>query len=266
MDRTISDIQKDQALRTVFLDEGALDGKHRYPSVCAVVVDDAESVHKAIEQTIHKLALRGDFRLEKAADGFRERGFHHVDDPLVARQEFLRLIPRLDVEWWCASNLLPHSDPYDSLPAQFEWLLEKILKKAKNKRLKFVFEQNARLNSLYPRIVQNSIAKAGYDHNLVRCEIGDKSVRALSIADYCIAVCTEAITVWRQLCCNLSGLQAKHEYRTYAHLEPACSVLFASNIRKSLSSRSSRRLIDHSYFEVTGKHNKSCDHFDTNHV
>ena len=253
-------------VRTVFLDEGALDGRHRYPSVCAVVVDDVAAVNSAIEDAIHKLALKPDFRLEKSFDGFRKRGFHHVDDPVVAQQSFLQLLPSFDIEWWCASNLNPDSDPYDTLPDQFEWLLEGILRKSKDKNIRFVFEQNSRLNGLYPMIVEKSTARAKYDPKLVSFGIGTKSDRALSIADYCISIGTSALTAWMEFCCDTYKLTEKHEYRSYVVMEPSCSVFFAWDFQRSLSSRSSGRLHERTYFDFAGVHHETCRNFIDVHV
>lgn len=243
---------------TVFFDEGALDGKARIPSACAVIVDDVDAIHKAIESTIHRLALRRDFRLESASGDFRTRGFHHAEDPPIARHEFLRLIPTLDLEWWCSSNLQPSSDPYDTLANQFQWLAERILRKLRNKNVTFVFEQNSRLNGTFRKIVDISVLRSGYDPLLVSHRIGDKQDRALSIADYCISVSSKAIVVWMDSCCDTSKLPARFQYRNFALIEKACSVLHPWGMNRSLSSRTSGRLLDRSYFQLTGHHRDSC--------
>lgn len=243
---------------TVFLDEGALDGPARIPSACAVVVEDVEGVQNAIETTIHKLSLRRDFRLESASKDFRDRGFHHAEDPFIARQEFLHLIPKLDLDWWCSSNLQPSSDSYETLAKQFQWVVERILLKLQNKNVNFVFEENSRLNSTFGTIVNMSTSKSEYNPALVNYRIGRKKDRVLSVADYCISVSSQALVEWMKACCDKSELHSRYQYRNYALLEKACSVLHPWGMKRSLSSRTSGRLLDRSYFQLTGHHHDSC--------
>lgn len=243
---------------TVFLDEGALDGDYRFPSACAVLVGDVDLIDQKIESTIHRLLLRPDFSLEPAAKKFRSTGFHHVEDNVLAQNTFLNLLPRLDFHWWCSSDLQPPADPYVALPNQFEWIVHKILQKLKDKRVHFVFEQNERLNRQFSSIVESAVKKAKYDPQLVTFSIGTKKNRALAIADYCIAIATQAISVWMDACCDVSKLHRKYQYRTFASIEPLCSVLFSSNLNRSISSRSSTRLGDKSYFQLAGRHNTTC--------
>lgn len=207
---------------------------------------------------IHQLWLTPDFQLESAAKNLRDRGFHHAEDPPIARRRFIELIPTLDIEWWCSSNLQPSSDSYATLPFQFQWLLERILQKLENSAVRFVFEQNSRLNKIYPSLVHTAVNKVGYDPDLVHHTIGDKQDRALAIADYCISVTSQAIVTWRESCCDISKLPNTFQYRNYARLEVACSVIYAWDLKKSLSSRTSGRLLDRSYYEVTGHHTDSC--------
>lgn len=120
-----------------------------------------------------------------------------------------------------------------------------------------MFEQNQRLQTQYPRIVRSAAEAARTSLDLVSHAIGTKADRVLSVADYCIAISTQAIKVWTELCCDIQLLPKKFEYRDFAGIEPSCSVLFASNFRKSVSSRAVR-LADHTYFDVAGVHARSC--------
>lgn len=242
----------------VFLDEGALDGDARFPSASAVIVRDAAAVSEQIEDLIHELTLQPDFQLEPNAARLERIGFHHVDDNFLAKSRFKALLPRLDFEWLCSSNLLVGTDdPYDTLPAQFEWVVSRTLQKYRGRKLSFVFEQNQRLQMQYPRIVESAAEATRTPLALVSLSIGTKTDRVLSVADYCISVSAQAIKVWMDLCCEIHRLHKKFEYRDFASIEPLCSSLFASNFRKSVSSRATR-LADHTYFEVTGVHAASC--------
>lgn len=244
---------------TVFLDEGALDGDARFPSVCAVIVGKVESVEAAIEETIHKLLLRPNFRLEPSAQKFQKNGFHHVDDNLLAKHTFIDLLPRLDFDWWCSSNLEPPLDSYETLSDQFEWLLERILQKLKDKEVLFVFEQNDRLNNKFAVIVKTAVEKTNYNPELVNHVVGTKKNRSLAIADYCIAIATQAIAAWMRACCDVAKAHKQHHYRTFASIEPSCSVLYSWDMKRSISGRS-KRLTDRSYFEVSGRHHSTCSH------
>ncbi|MHA7144955.1 hypothetical protein ACX80U_09595 [Arthrobacter sp. TmT3-37] len=250
---------------TVFLDEGALDGDARFPSACAVVVGNVASVEAAIEKEMHNLLLRPDFRLEPSAKKFEKIGFHHVDDNVIAKQAFLNLLPRLDFDWWCSSNLHPSEDSYETLSDQFEWLIEKILQKLKTGNVHFIFEQNGRLDSQFPLIVETAVRNANYNPDSVCHSIGTKRDRSLAIADYCIAVATQATAVWMTACCEVAKARKRHPYRTFVRIEPLCSVLYSWDIKKSISSRSDR-LGDQSYFELTGRHHPDCSHAGTSEV
>ena len=240
------------------MDEGALDGGARFPSASAVIVRDAAAVSRQIEDLIHELNLQPDFQLEPKAAHLERTGFHHVEDNVLAKSRFKALLPRLDFEWLCSSNLLlGDEDPYDSLPTQFEWLVTRILQKYRDREVNIVFEQNQRLQTRYPLIIRTAAKAARTSLDLVSHSIGTKADRVLSIADYCIAISTQAIKVWTDLCCDIHLLPKKFEYRDFALIEPSCSALFASNFRKSVSSRTVR-LADHTYFEVAGVHARNC--------
>ncbi|MHA7275733.1 hypothetical protein ACX80O_04280 [Arthrobacter sp. Hz1] len=244
----------------MFLDEGALDGDARFPSACAVIVGNVQSIEAAIEQAIRSLLLRPDFRLEPSAQKFEKTGFHHVEDNFIAKQAFLNLLPKLDFDWWCSSNLEPSEDSYATLSDQFGWLVMGILRKLKDKQVHFVFEQNDRLKGQFSEIVQTAIERTNYDPALVSHSIGTKQDRSLAIADYCIAIATQAIAVWMKACCDVAKARKEHPYRTLASIEPSCSVLYSWDIGKSISSRSSGRLGDRSYFQLAGRHHSSCSH------
>lgn len=242
----------------VYLDEGALDGDARFPSAGAVIVRDAAAVSEKIEDLIHELTLQPDFQLEPNAARLEHIGFHHVDDNFLAKSRFKALLPRLDFEWMCSSNLLVgDDDPYDFLPAQFTWVVSRVLQKYRGREVKLVFEQNQRLQAQYPLIVESAAKVARTPLALVSHSIGTKTDRVLSVADYCIAIATQAIRVWTDTCCDIHRLPKKFEYRDFVTIEPACSSLFASNFQKSISNRATR-LADHSYFEVAGVHAPSC--------
>lgn len=241
----------------VYLDEGALDGKARLPSACAVIVGDAPSVTEQIENLIHELTLQPAFRLEPGAARFEEIGFHHVEDNFYAKERFRSLLPRLDFEWWCSSNLAAGDDPYEILPDQFRWIVTGILQKYPGRNIKFVFEQNERLKAHYPIIIQSAVTAAGVSSELITFSIGSKLDRILSVADYCIAIASGATKIWMDLCCNSGSLNKKFEYRNFAAIEPLCSTLFAANLQKSISNRAAR-LSDHSFFELAGVHRPSC--------
>lgn len=242
----------------VFLDEGALDGDARFPAVCAVVVQDSGGVSEQIENLIHELYLQPDFQLEPRAAHLELTGFHHVDDNYLAKSRFKALLPRLDFEWMCSSNLdIADGDPYDLLPAQFEWILRRVLQRYRNRSVHFVFEQNQRLQAQYESILHSATTITGRSISDVSHSIGTKADRVLSVADYCIALSAQAIKAWKDVCCDITSLNRRRAYRDFALIEPLCSALFASNIPKILSNRSIR-LADHSYFDVTGMHSGSC--------
>ncbi|MVT25728.1 hypothetical protein [Nesterenkonia alkaliphila] len=243
---------------TIFLDEGALDGEFRFPSACAVVVEDVETVQTTIEKTIHELALSQDFRMESTAAEFASRGFHHSQDPLIAKREFIKIIPKLNLDWWCSSHLNPSDDPYSTLDKQFQWVMDRILLKLKSRPVEFVFEQNSKLNRSFRGWVDNSTLRSGYDSSLVSYRIGTKADRVLSVADYCISVSSQAISKWMALCCETSKLPNYFCYRNFALLERSCSVLHPWGMKRSLSSRTSGRLKDRSYFQLTGEHRPTC--------
>jgi hypothetical protein len=243
---------------TVFLDEGALDGDARLPSACAVIVGDVASATEQIENLIHELTLQPAFRLEPGAARFGEVGFHHVEDNFLAKERFKGLLPRMDFEWWCSANLDTQADdPYANLPDQFRWVTGRILQKYRGRRVHFVFEQNDRLRTHFPSIVESAVTTAGISADLVTFSIGTKLDRVLSVADYCIALASQATKVWMETCCDTHTLHRKHPYRSFAEIEPLCSTLFAANFRKSISNRATR-LADHSFFEVAGFHSASC--------
>lgn len=241
----------------VYLDEGALDGKARLPSACAVVVGDAPSVTKQIETLIHELTLEPSFRLERNAARFEEIGFHHVEDNFYAKERFRALLPKLDFEWWCSSNLGAGNDPYEILPDQFCWIITGILQKYPGRNIKFIFEQNDKLKEHYPAIIRSAVAAARTSPDLATFSIGSKLDRILSIADYCIAIASGITKMWMESCCNPSSLSGTFQYRNFAAIEPLCSILFAANLQKSISSRATR-LSDHSFFEMAGVHMSSC--------
>lgn len=245
---------------TVLLDEGALDGDARFPSACAVIVGNFESVEEEIAKSMKNLLLRPDFRLEPGAEQFERTGFHHVEDNLIARQAFLNLLPRLDFDWWCSSNLEPTIDPYATLPHQFQWLIERILQKLKDENVHFIFEQNDRLKGLFSQIIDLAVEKTNYNSELVSHSIGSKQDRSLAIADYCIAIATQAIAVWMKACCEVTQARMQHPYRTFRRIEPSCSVLYSWDMKESISSRSSGRLGDRSYFQLAGRHHPDCSH------
>lgn len=246
--------------KTVFLDEGALDGDARCPSACAVVVDDVDTVRGQVEARIHNLALRLDYRLEASPDKLIEFGFHHVADNKLARQSFIDLLPRLDFEWWCSSNLQDPLDAYETLPDQFEWIIERILRKNKKRKIEihFVFEQNQRLSKYFSRIVERSTERAEYPTSLVSFEVSGKREHLLAIPDYCIALSSQAIKVWREACCDTSRLRKSYLYRNFAAIEGKCSVLDAWGMPRSLSTRPSRLLRGKNYFQLSGSHDPSC--------
>jgi hypothetical protein len=242
----------------VFLDEGALDGDARFPSASAVIVGDAPAISEQIEDLIHELTLQPDFQLEPKAAHLERVGFHHVDDNVLAKSRFKALLPRLDFEWLCSSNLfVGDGDPYDTLPDQFEWVVRRVLQKYRGRNVNLIFEQNHRMQMQYKDIVESAAKSTRTPLVLISHSIGTKADRVLSVADYCIAISAQAIKAWMDLCCDTHRLHKKFEYRDFAAIEPMCSSLFASNFRKSVSSRSAR-LADHTYFEVTGVHAASC--------
>lgn len=243
--------------RTIFLDEGALDGKARFPSACAVVVEDEKAVETAINVAMGRLLVRPDFSLEPRYNSFRNTGFHYVEDNFLARQTFISLIATLDVEWWCVSNLHPFEDPYETLPQQFEWIIEGIFKRFKTSRLHFVFENNSRLDSAMAEIVESTARSARGSPEHVTFSVGTKSTRALALADYCLGVSSHALLAWIKACCATEDLNDAYEYRQFTTIEPSCSVLYSWDALKVLSSRPSR-LADKTYFDVTGSHSPSC--------
>lgn len=246
---------------TVFLDEGALDGDARFPSACAVIFGSVTDATAQIENLIHELALQPDFELEPSSARFQQIGFHHVDDNFLAKQRFNGLLPRLDFEWWCSMNLDSEvEDPYTVLPDQFRWIVQRILQKYRERSIHFVFEQNERMRSKFPFIVQSAAINAKSQIDLVTYAVGTKNDRVLSVADYCIALASQAVLVWMEACCETKSLHKRHEYRSFAAVEPLCSTLFAANISKSLSNRA-KRLGEQSYYEVTGSHSACCRHF-----
>lgn len=245
----------------VFLDEGALDGDARLPSACAVIVGDAPSVTDQIENLIHELTLQPSFRLEPRAARFEEVGFHHVEDNVLAKDRFKALLPRMDFEWWCSSNLDAGEDPYETLPDQFRWIATGILQKYRGRSINFVFEQNDRLRGHFPSIVQSAVKAARISADLVTFSIGSKRDRILSVADYCIALASNATKTWMEVCCETRTLSGKYQYRSFAEIEPLCSALFAANLQKSISNRATR-LADHTFFEVAGFHWSSCSQTD----
>ncbi|UVJ39696.1 hypothetical protein [Arthrobacter sp. CJ23] len=242
----------------IFLDEGALDGEARFPSACAVVVGDVAVMTKQIEDLIHELMLQPDFQLERGAADFEKVGFHHVEDNVMAMTRFEGLLPRMDFEWWCSADLdASVEDPYLALPDQFRWISRTILQKYRGRRVHFVFEQNDRLRSHFSSIVESAVAYAEQPSDLVTFAVGTKADRVLSVADYCIALASQAIRVWIDACCDTRALPGKYQYRSFAAIEPLCSTLFAANFGKSLSSRAVR-LADHSFFDISGSHSRTC--------
>lgn len=242
----------------VFFDEGALDGKYRLPSACAVVIGDAEAADSQIENLVHELSLQPGFRLENGADSFSENGFHHVDDNFATREKFKQLLPRIDFEWWCSSSFeAGTTDPYESLPDQFIWVTTGILQKYKKNNIHIVFEQNDRLTKHFSRIVDSAMELAGRKKGAVEYSIGTKRDRVLSIADYCISITSQAVHIWMNVCCDTKALKAKHEYRSFADIEPSCSTLFAATYQRSISRRA-QRMGDHSFYEISGIHSPGC--------
>lgn len=246
--------------KTVFLDEGALNGDARFPSACAVVVDDVDAVRSQIDSSIHKLTLRPEFRLEATPKNLRDVGFHHADDNHLAKRTFIDLLPRLDFEWWCSSNLHAPTDPYTTLSNQFEWLVERILQKNKKTLtpVNFIFEQNPRLNSEFSRVLDRALTSSKYPASMASLAISGKQEHLLAIADYCIAISSQAIKVWRKACCDISGLHKNYQYRDFAAIELKCSVLDAWEMPRSLSTRPSRLLQGRTYFQLSGVHHPSC--------
>lgn len=241
----------------VFLDEGALDGEARFPSACAVVVGDAPILTEQIDDLIHELTLLPDFQLERGAALLEVNGFHHFDDNFLAAERFRTLLPQMDFEWWCSSNLSAGLDPYTTLPDQFRWIVTKILQKYRGRSVNFVFEQNERLNRGVPELVDSAIEAAGASSGVVTYSIGTKSDKLLSIADYCIAYAKQAIKAWMEACCDNSQLGDNYKYRNFALIEPLCSTLFAFDLKKALSQRS-MRLLDHTFRDLSGQHHHSC--------
>lgn len=243
----------------IYMDEGALDGDARLPSACAVVVGDVGSTSQKIENLIRGLSLQPSFRLERGYKRFQEVGFHYVEDNILAKERFKSILPRLDFEWWCSANLnLQVDDPYETLSEQFTWVATRILQKYRGKEVHFVFEQNERLRSQFPIIVQEAVGASRISSpGNVSFSVGTKLDRILSVADYCIALASQAVRMWMELCCNTSALKDRYQYRSYAEIEPLCSTLFAANYRRSISSRA-MRLADHSFYEVAGVHAASC--------
>lgn len=242
----------------VFLDEGALDGDARFPSAGAVILGDARAASEQIEELILELSLQPDFQLEPKAGQLESIGFHHVDDNLLAKSRFKTLLPRLDFEWLSSANLhVGDADPYEMLPAQFEWVVRRVLQKYRGRQVHFIFEQNQRMQGHFASIVEAAAAATGTTLDSLSTSIGTKKNRVLSIADYCIAISTQAIKVWMDLCCDDHRLSKDFKYRDFASIEPLCSTLFASDLRKSVSSRAAR-LADHTYFEISGAHTASC--------
>lgn len=243
---------------TVFLDEGALDGDARFPSACAVIVGDVVAATERIENLIQELTLQPAFQLEPGAARFEEVGFHHVEDNVLAKERFKGLLPRLDFEWWCSANLdIQDDDPYTMLADQFRWITGRILKKYAGRNVHFVFEQNERLRTHFPSIVASAVTAAKCSADLVTYSIGTKLHRPLSVADYCIALSSQAIKVWIETCCDIDSLPRKHQYRSFTEIEPLCSTLFAANLQKSISNRATR-LAEHSFFQVAGVHSTAC--------
>ena len=219
---------------------------------------DAAAVSEQIEDLIHELALQPNFQLEPNAARLESIGFHHVEDNFLAKSRFKALLPRLDFEWLCCSNLLVgDDDPYDLLPAQFIWVVSRALQKYRGREVKFIFEQNQRLQTQYSVIIESAAKATHTPLALVSHSIGTKADRVLSVADYCIAIATQALKVWMDTCCDIRRLPRKFEYRDFVTIEPSCSSLFASNFRKSVSSRAAR-LADHTYLDVAGVHASTC--------
>lgn len=241
----------------VFLDEGALDGTARFPSACAVVVKDDLAVAQQIEELIHELSLRPDFQLERGASLLEKTGFHHVEDNVLAAESFRKLMPSIDFDWWCSSNLEPGKDPYDQLPDQFSWLVTGIMQKYKARDVVFVFEQNQRLNTLFAKIVEDGARKAKVSPKLASFRVGTKADKVLSVADYCMAYASQAIRFWINDCCDTEKFRSRFQYRDFALLETSCSTLFAYNYNKAISNRSIR-MLDHSFPSVSGFHQPSC--------
>lgn len=242
----------------VYLDEGALDGPARTPSACAVVVGDHQHIARQIDTLIRELVLDPAFEHESNYENFAANGFHHCDDNTLAVTRFIKLLPNLDFEWWCVADLsLTTTDPYEQLPAQFQWLATNILKKYRNLHVEFIFEQNERLNHLYPEIVRRATKDSGGSTARATCLIAGKENRILSIADYCIAISSQALTAWQTACCSMEELTKRHQYRTFLGIEPLCSTLYAFDFNRSLSNRSSR-LGSQSYFQRMGVHHPSC--------
>ncbi|MEE2569732.1 hypothetical protein V1638_10040 [Pseudarthrobacter sp. J64] len=242
----------------VFLDEGALDGDARFPSAGAVIVGDAADASEQIEELMLELSLQPDFRLEPKADKLERVGFHHVEDNVLAKSRFKSLLPRLDFDWLSSANLhVGDEDPYDLLPVQFEWVVRRTLQKYRGRNLHFIFEQNQRMQAQFAGIVEAAAAATGTTSDSLSTSIGTKNDRALAIADYCIAISTQAIKVWMEQCCDNLRLGKDYRYRDFAAIEPSCSTLFAADLRRSVSNRAAR-MIDHTYFDVSGLHSASC--------
>lgn len=243
---------------SVYLDEGSLDGSERLPSACAIVVGNSDDISQRIDDLIHELMLNVAFQHEANYSVFEKNGFHYVEDNFLAQQKFIDIIPELDFEWWCSSDISNHrGDPYSLLPSQFQWLIANILRKYHSRNIKLVFEQNDRLKHLIPKIVQAAVDQAQLPRDQVRFYVDSKQNRILSVADYCIAIAARAMRIWMKACCDTSGLAAAHEYRTFLSIEPHCSTLFAADLQKGLSNRASR-LSDRSFYEVSGAHHAMC--------
>lgn len=242
----------------VFLDEGALDGDARFPSAGAVILGDATDVSEQIEELMLELSLQPDFQLEPGARKLENVGFHHVEDNVLAKSRFKTLLPRLDFEWLSSANLhVGDEDPYASLRNQFEWVVRRILQKYRGRIVHFTFEQNQRLQKQIADIVEAAAAATGTAADSLSTSIGTKNDRVLAVADYCIAISTQAIKVWMEQCCDNRRLGKDYRYRDFAAVEPLCSTLFAADLRKSVSNRATR-MIDHTYFDVSGLHSAAC--------
>lgn len=182
----------------VFLDESGTDDRSSTLLAGALVAPDAASIEKQVVEA-HARILSDSMMWDSDTrrERFRTRGFHHSEDSVSIRQEFVQEIRLMNVRAHIAHmNKTPNVSNNDVLINMFYSLTKNIMLRYRTQETVFIFEQESAMNAVYGKI----IAIATIDASRVagnslrtRALIGDKSAPALSVIDYLLAIAAHAL-------------------------------------------------------------------------
>lgn len=178
---------------TVFLDESGTHAASSGVLVGAVVTPDAAALEEQVVAAHENMLADGVYwhEAEKRPE-FAARGFHHSDDNDTLRQAFVQAFRTMDFRAHVAfSRRASAIDDVSLMVNMYYTLVRNLILRYRTSEIRFVFEEEPRLDNLYAGIVEvarEDLATIAGVELRVSASIGTKAAPALSIVDYVLAL------------------------------------------------------------------------------